>query len=103
MGLHCVEVAAGIAKMASCETAGLNKAERFAFAFGADCPYNERTFQDAEKQWRLASPEDREDAIQLGLSPAGLWKVFSKKHPLKNKRNTNTKAIAVDSDDGLSV
>jgi len=67
--------------------APLNKAERFTFAFGPDCPYNERTFQDAEKQWRLASPEERENAIGLGMSPAGLWKVFSKKHPLKTRRN----------------
>lgn len=95
-GLHCVEVVDGVAKMASCEATGLTKAERFAFAFGPDRPYNERTFQDAEKQWRLATPEDREDAIQLGLSPAGLWKAFSKKHPLKNRRNA--KAATADSD-----
>ena len=47
-GLHCVEVAAGIAKMASSEAAGLVKAERFVFAFGPDRRYSERTFQDAE-------------------------------------------------------
>lgn len=80
--------------MASRDAIGLNKAEWFTFAFGPDCPYNERTFQDAEKKWRLASPEERENAIGLGMSPAGLWKVFSKKHPLKNRRKA-----AVASDD----
>ena len=96
-GLHCIEVAAGIAKMASPEAAGLSKAERFAFAFGTDRKYSERTFQDAQKQWSLASPKEREDFIQLGLSPAGLWKAFSKDHPLKNRKNMRT--AAVDSDD----
>jgi hypothetical protein len=97
--LHCVEVAAGIAKMASPEAAGLIKAERFAFAFGPDRRYSERTFQDAEKRWRAASSKEREDAIQLGLSPAGLWKAFSKKHPLKNRRNT--RPAGTDSDNEL--
>lgn len=97
--LHCLEVAAGIAKMASHEVKGLNKAERFTFAFGSDRKYSERTFQDAETQWRLASHKDREDAIQLGLTPAGLWKVFSRKHPVKSRKAVkNAKAAAVDSD-----
>jgi hypothetical protein len=98
--LHCIEVAAGIAKMASPEAARLVKAERFAFAFGPERKYNERTFQDAERRWRAASPKEREDAIQLGLSSAGLWKAFSKKHPLKIKRNT--RMPGADSDDELS-
>jgi hypothetical protein len=98
-GLHCLEVAAGIAKMASLEVRGLNKAERFTFAFGPNCRYCERTFQDAEKQWRLASHKDREDAIQLGLTPGGLWKVFSRKHPVKNRKIAkNARATAADSD-----
>ena len=85
--------------MASPEAVGLTKAVGFAFAFGPDRRYNERTFQDAEKRWRAASSKEREDAIQLGLSPAGLWKVFSKKHPLKNKRIT--KPTSMDSDNEL--
>ena len=84
---------------ASPEAAGLTKAEQFAFAFGPNRRYNECTFQDAEKRWRAASSKEHEDAIQLGLSPAGLWKVFSKKHPLKNKRNT--KLASMDSDNQL--
>jgi hypothetical protein len=85
--------------MASHEVKGLNKAERFTFAFGSDRKYSERTFQDAETQWRLASHKDREDAIQLGLTPAGLWKVFSRKHPVKSRKAVkNAKAAAVDSD-----
>ena len=95
-GLHCVEVADGFAKMGSREIAGLKKAERFAFAFGSDRPYNERTFLDAERQWCTASPKAREDAILAGLSPVGLWKAFSKQHPLKNRMGM--KVAAADSD-----
>ena len=96
-GLHCVEVADGFAKMGSREVAGLKKAERFAFAFGSDRPYNERTFLDAERQWRTASPKAREDAVLAGLSPVGLWKAFSKQHPLKNR--VGVKMAAADFDE----
>lgn len=98
-GLHCLEVAAGIAKMASYEVRGLNKAEQFTFAFGPDCKYSEHTFQDMETQWCLASHKDCEDAIQFGLTPAGLWKVFSRKHPVKNRKiMRNVRAAVVDLD-----
>lgn len=83
--------------MDSCEIAGLKKAEQFTFAFGSDSPYNKRTFLDAEWQWHTASLKVCEDAILAGLSPVGLWKAFSKQHPLKNR--TGMKAVAADSDE----
>ena len=54
-GLHCVEVAGGIAKMASQDAIGLNKAEHFTFAFGPDCPYNERTLGTGNPRQSAAS------------------------------------------------
>jgi hypothetical protein len=85
--------------MASHEVRGLNKVEWFTFVFGPNHRYCECTFQDAEKQWHLDSHNDHKDAIQLSLTPESLWKVFLRKHPVKNRKiMKNVRATAVDSD-----
>jgi hypothetical protein len=47
------------------------------------CWWVRRTFQDNKKQWLdVATPTARANAIAAGKTPKGLWRQFSKLHPI---------------------
>jgi hypothetical protein len=78
-GLYCVEFADGLEEM---ENSRLSQVDAFRSAF-PNRLFKRRTFQDNKCQWlNLATPSERSDAIAAGKSEKGLWRKFSKLHPI---------------------
>jgi hypothetical protein len=82
-GLYCVEFADGLGHMA---VSALSQEDAFYDAFPGR-PWVRRTFHDNKKQWlELANPSERAVAVAAGKTSQGLWRRFSKTHPIVKRR-----------------
>jgi hypothetical protein len=78
-GLYCVEFADGLEMMAN---SPLSQKDAFHDAF-PNRSWVRRTFQDNKRQWLdLATPSERSEAVAAGKIHRGLWRRFSKQHPI---------------------
>ena len=81
-GLYCVEFANGLDEI---NRSVLSQEDAFYDAFPGR-RWVRRTFQDNKRQWLdLASPSDCANAIKAGRTKQGLWRRFSRAHPIAKK------------------
>jgi len=70
------------------DQSGLAQKDAFSEAFPGSS-WVRRTFQDNKRQWlNIATPSAREEAIAAGRTPDGLWRRFSKRHPITKSSRT---------------
>ncbi|KAJ7090837.1 hypothetical protein B0H15DRAFT_948601 [Mycena belliarum] len=81
-GLYVKEVVAGFRSMTHPELQHLEVPERFQHIFKR--LYVRNTFGDAQRRWRLASQEQRDEGIKAGFTKQGLWSNWQKQVPLRS-------------------
>ncbi|KAF8423004.1 hypothetical protein L210DRAFT_3509848 [Boletus edulis BED1] len=81
---YTVDVINGITKMGSDILKHLSQARQFEHVF--KCPYVKSTYNDACKQWQLASQDLQDRLLAAGWTSGGRWTVLTRAVKLKRSK-----------------
>jgi hypothetical protein len=80
---HVVDIINGFVEMDNPENSHLPVNQRFEKIFR--CRFKRSTYGDQRTRWDIATPEQRNAAIDAGYTADGLWAKFAKEIPLKGR------------------
>jgi hypothetical protein len=80
---HVVEIVNGFVEMDDPKNSHLPVHWRFEKVF--KCHFKQSTYGDQRKRWDIATPEQRNAALDAGYTADGLWAKFAKEIPLKRR------------------
>ncbi|KAJ7513194.1 hypothetical protein B0H11DRAFT_2213719 [Mycena galericulata] len=79
-GQYTIDMAAGFDRMKSPALMDIPRPQRFKHAFGEQYTYHKGTYQENAKYWWAAkSPALKQEAIDAGRTPAGLWAEYRRR------------------------